>query len=211
MDWHKLVTDNMRYAHWWTWRYYNAYPLILRDRGLTLDDIFICVLWGMCIAAKKFDPQRGIKFESYAQYYVKYKVVSCLFYSSGRQGLKIARYLSIHGGLSALLRRIDSGDSTNKKDVYVYNMLNNQDVGVDEIGHVDDNDTAIDAGKIKKVLTRFVDRGIIEREDAEIFLKVHYDGVGKSEVASKHNKPVRTIESKCAAVLKILRGALCCD
>lgn len=66
----QLTTSNLRFVVSVAKRY--------QDRGLTLEELIQAGNKGLELAAKKFDPQHGFKFISYAVWYIRTSILATI-------------------------------------------------------------------------------------------------------------------------------------
>ena len=80
----KLVTDYLVWAEMLGIRYINAHNIPKNEE----DDILSAAREGLCIAAQRFKPERGVHFSTYAQNWVLGKVRRCLVVALGSLEMK---------------------------------------------------------------------------------------------------------------------------
>lgn len=59
-----------------------------RNQGVPFQDLIQQGNWGLLEAIKRFDPERGVKFITYAVHWVKLKVLECLYEEQGHVDAK---------------------------------------------------------------------------------------------------------------------------
>lgn len=93
----KLVEDNMRLVPGAIWRNFAGYI------GPDSEDLLAAGYVGLVLAARRFDPERGYKFSTYA---VPMILGECRHYLRGDHAVRLSR--SLHE-LSAKMARMDDG------------------------------------------------------------------------------------------------------
>jgi hypothetical protein len=73
---HEITAGDIKYCDFWARRFCNGW-------GVTLDEDNIQTAYeAMCSAAQKFDPERGIKFWTFAKYFVRAELYRKFFSGS---------------------------------------------------------------------------------------------------------------------------------
>ena len=158
----RLVRANLRFVISVARRY--------RNKGLSFLDLIQEGNVGLIIAARKFDPDHGVKFISYAVWWIRQAILSAIA-KQGRpvrvplnRATELARMLRVRGELRQALdrepsdREIAEGAKLTVPTVALLRRLNAREVRLDaRVGAADDSDLA----------ERFVEGRLLKRHIAE--------------------------------------------
>lgn len=181
----KMVEAEMPFAEWLTNEYNLRYKSLVGNGDIDHKDIRQMVLLGMYEAACSYNPSKG-KYTTYAAWRVQHCVVDKLFYKSGKCGLRVYKHIAKHGGLQALISRIEqrpyqdkfgkwhSPEAKTEIDEYAYGVISNKFEDPEKTPYEEEKKEFTE--EVIDWLCKFEVQGILTKEEVDCFkYKILYD------------------------------------